>query len=103
MLCPWHNDHNPSLEVNPERQSFKCWVCGVGGDVFDFVMKIERVEFPEAFRMLAERAGVTLESTSSTAIGDAGAFEDCSSTKSTRGRKRFLPRSFRFRAGSRLP
>ena len=55
-LCRWHDDHSPSLEVNPERQSFKCWVCGVGGDVFDFVMKIERVEFPEAFRMLAERA-----------------------------------------------
>ena len=61
-LCRWHDDHSPSLEVNPERQSFKCWVCGVGGDVFDFVMKIERVEFPEALRMLADRAGVTLES-----------------------------------------
>jgi DNA primase len=60
-LCPWHADHNPSLELNPERQSFKCWVCGVGGDVFDFVKNIERVEFPEAFRMLAERAGVALE------------------------------------------
>ncbi len=71
-LCPWHNDRNPSLEVNPERQSFKCWVCGVGGDVFDFVKNYERVEFPEALRMLAERAGVTLESTTSTASATQG-------------------------------
>ena len=71
-LCPWHNDHSPSLEVNPERQSFKCWVCGVGGDVFDFVMKIERVEFPEALRMLADRAGIVLESPSSAATAPRG-------------------------------
>jgi DNA primase len=63
-LCPFHNDHNPSLEVNPERQSFKCWVCAAGGDVFDFVQKYERVDFPEALRMLAERAGIVLESPS---------------------------------------
>lgn len=61
-LCPFHDDHNPSMEVNPERQSFKCWACGAGGDVFDFVVAYERVEFPEALRMLAERAGVSLES-----------------------------------------
>lgn len=60
-LCPFHDDHNPSLELNPERQSFKCWSCGAGGDVFDFVQRFERVEFPEALRMLAERAGVALE------------------------------------------
>ena len=71
-LCPWHDDHSPSLEVNPERQSFKCWVCGVGGDVFDFVMKRERVEFPEALRMLADRAGVTLESPPSNASAPRG-------------------------------
>ena len=71
-LCPWHKDHNPSLEVNPERQSFKCWVCGVGGDVFDFVKNFEHVEFPEALRMLAERAGVALESTPSIATAPRG-------------------------------
>ncbi len=60
-LCPFHDDHNPSLELNPERQSFKCWSCGAGGDVFDFVQRYERVEFPEALRMLAERAGIPLE------------------------------------------
>ncbi len=60
-LCPFHDDHNPSLELNPERQSYKCWSCGAGGDIFDFVQNIERVEFSEALRMLAERAGVALE------------------------------------------
>ena len=71
-LCPLHDDHNPSLEVNPERQSFKCWSCGVGGDVFDFVKKIERVDFPEALRMLADRAGVALESPPSAATAPRG-------------------------------
>jgi len=71
-LCPWHDDHNPSLELNPERQSFKCWSCGVGGDVFDFVKKIEHVDFPEALRMLADRAGVALESPPATAAEKRG-------------------------------
>ncbi len=60
-LCPWHDDSRPSLQVNPERQSFKCWVCDIGGDVFSFVMKIEGVEFREALEMLAERAGITIQ------------------------------------------
>jgi len=60
-LCPWHDDSKPSLQVNPERQSFKCWVCDIGGDVFSFVMKIEGVEFREALEMLAERAGIELD------------------------------------------
>ena len=71
-LCPWHDDHNPSLEVNPERQSFKCWSCGKGGDIFDFVMNFEHVEFPEALRMLADRAGIALESPPSTASPSRG-------------------------------
>lgn len=60
-LCPWHDDTHPSLQVNPQRQSFKCWACNVGGDVFSFLMKIENVSFPEALRMLADRAGIQLE------------------------------------------
>lgn len=59
-ICPWHDDKRPSLQVNPERQSYKCWVCDVGGDVFSFVMKIENITFPEALAMLAEKAGVKL-------------------------------------------
>ncbi len=60
-LCPWHDDSRPSLQVNPERQSFKCWVCDIGGDVFSFLMKMEGISFPEALQMLADRAGITIE------------------------------------------
>jgi DNA primase len=60
-LCPWHDDTRPSLQINPERQSFKCWVCNIGGDVFTWVMKTEGVEFREALEMLADRAGISLE------------------------------------------
>ena len=58
--CPWHDDSRPSLQVNPQRQSWKCWVCDIGGDVFSFVMQREGVEFREALTMLAERAGIAL-------------------------------------------
>jgi DNA primase len=58
--CPWHDDNKPSLNVNPDRQTWKCWVCNIGGDVFSFVMQKERVEFKEALKMLAERAGIQL-------------------------------------------
>jgi DNA primase len=67
-LCPFHDDKNPSFECNPERQSYKCWSCGARGDIFDFVMNRERVEFAEALRMLAQRAGVTLERSTTTAV-----------------------------------
>jgi DNA primase len=60
-LCPWHDDTKPSLQVNPERQSWKCWPCDIGGDIFSFVMKIEGVDFPEALAMLADRAGIKIE------------------------------------------
>ena len=61
-LCPWHQDKRPSLQVNPARQSWKCWVCDDGGDVFNFIMKRENVEFRQALEMLAERAGIELAS-----------------------------------------
>ena len=63
-ICPWHDDSRPSLQVNPDRQSFKCWVCDIGGDVFSFLMKAENLEFREALEMLAERAGVKLQTPS---------------------------------------
>ena len=55
-LCPFHEDHNPSMKVYPDRQSFRCWVCDTGGDVFTWVMKREALSFPETMRFLAERA-----------------------------------------------
>ena len=71
-VCPFHDDHNPSLELNSDRQSYRCWSCGAGGDVFDFVMNFERVDFNEALRMLAERAGIALERNPGKAEADAG-------------------------------
>lgn len=59
-LCPFHEDHNPSMQINPERQSYRCWVCQEGGDVFSFVMKHENVGFREALELLAQRAGLEM-------------------------------------------
>jgi DNA primase len=59
-LCPWHEDSRPSFHVNPERQTFRCWVCNLGGDVFSFLMRMERLEFREALEQLAQRAGIDL-------------------------------------------
>ncbi|MEC8556699.1 MAG: DNA primase [Planctomycetota bacterium] len=61
-LCPWHTDTRPSLQIDPNRQTWKCWVCDIGGDVFNFLMQDEGLNFPEALRKLAERAGITLKS-----------------------------------------
>jgi DNA primase len=59
-LCPFHREKTPSFSMNPERGLFHCFGCGVGGDLFGFVMRFDGVSFPEALRMLAERAGVAL-------------------------------------------
>lgn len=63
--CPFHDDRHPSMQINPDRQSWKCWVCDIGGDVFSFVMQKEGVTFPEALQMLADRAGIELETRNS--------------------------------------
>src|SRR6185369_5061017 len=68
-LCPFHQEKTPSFHVNPARQSFHCFGCGVGGSVFRFVMDYEHVDFPTSVRRLAARAGIPVveERSSSTA------------------------------------
>ncbi len=64
-LCPFHNERTPSFHVFPESQTWRCFGCQEGGDVFTFVEKQQGVDFPEALRYLAEKAGVSLEAYSS--------------------------------------
>ncbi len=59
--CPWHNDRRPSMTVNQERQTWKCWVCDIGGDIFSYVMQRDGLDFPTALRQLAEQAGIPIE------------------------------------------
>lgn len=59
-LCPFHSERTPSFMVSPELQIFKCFGCQVGGDCLTFVQEYEKVEFPEALKILADRAGVKL-------------------------------------------
>ena len=59
--CPFHAEKTPSFTVSPSKQFFKCFGCGKGGSVFQFVMNRENISFPEAVEMLAERGGVRLE------------------------------------------
>lgn len=60
-VCPFHNDTRPSLDIDPQRQRYKCWSCGAHGDIFSFVMHQEKVGFKEARAILAHRAGIKLD------------------------------------------
>ena len=60
-ICPFHDDHSPSMSVSPERQMFKCFTCGVGGNVFTFVSKYDDISFIEAVKKVAEYANIPLD------------------------------------------
>src|SRR5438094_4041741 len=71
-LCPFHGEKTPSFMVNPTKGIFHCFGCGVGGDVFGFLMRQDRLSFPEAVRALAKTTGVSLPEARGAQAGDSG-------------------------------
>lgn len=60
-LCPFHDDHNPSMSISPDKQIYTCFVCGAHGNVFNFVMDYEHVSFIDAVKMIGRRVGVNID------------------------------------------
>lgn len=71
-LCPFHQEKSPSFHVSSQRRIYKCFGCGEAGNVFDFVMAMDKVTFPEAAEVLADRAGIPLEFEASTFTPSVG-------------------------------
>ena len=71
-LCPFHAEKTPSFTVNPQKNIFHCFGCGVGGDAFNFLMRQDRLSFPEAVRALATSAGIALPDERGARSGDSG-------------------------------
>ncbi len=75
-ICPFHHEKTPSFIVNPEKGIFHCFGCSVGGNVFSFIMKYERLEFPEVVEMLAKKTGVALPERSIRSSGESSSVID---------------------------
>ncbi|MER3495371.1 MAG: DNA primase [Armatimonadota bacterium] len=69
-LCPFHDDHRPSFYVSSDTGRYKCFSCGEAGDIFDWVMKTQGLDFPDALKELASRAGVELKSHTTATSGE---------------------------------
>ena len=72
-LCPFHKEKTPSFTVSPDKQIFYCFGCHTGGNIFNFIGKMERLEFPESVRFVADMVGVELrdEKRGDTALNEA--------------------------------
>src|SRR6266849_11082971 len=70
-LCPFHKEKTPSFSVHATRQFYHCFGCGVSGDVFSFVQKIENITFPESVRLVAQKLGIPLPKASYATEGEA--------------------------------
>ena len=70
-LCPFHGEKTPSFSVHATRQFYHCFGCGVSGDVFSFIQKIENITFPESVRMVAQKLGIPLPKASYSTPGEA--------------------------------
>ena len=60
-VCPFHDDHNPSMSISPEKQIYTCFVCGAHGNVFNFLMDYENISFIEALKLIANKVGIYLD------------------------------------------
>ncbi|XZE51935.1 DNA primase [Planctomycetaceae bacterium SH139] len=74
--CPWHDDRRPSLLINQERQTWRCWVCDIGGDVFSYIMRRDGVTFPEALQLLGEQAGIPVDQLRGQHAAEPGSKDD---------------------------
>lgn len=88
-LCPFHHEKSPSFMVSPERNTWHCFGCGEGGDIFTFIMKFENVEFGEALKILAEKAGVELRRVSPMEYKQLGLLYDLNSAARDFYRKQY--------------
>lgn len=75
-ICPFHDDHNPSMSVSNEKQMYKCFVCGAAGNVFNFVKDYEKISYYEAVKKIADKAGISVSIDTNFKKNDNNKFSD---------------------------
>jgi len=99
-ICPFHDDHKPSMYVAPAKQIFKCFSCGAGGGVFQFLSLYEKMSFPEAVKALAERANIPLPADSREAPAGPGGMSKSDLAEVVSLAARFFRAQLRSEAGA---